>query len=253
MQKLPFRSFDKCLLHAYSMPRNVLIAACNGNQAQQVSLLWSVYSHGKEECPGQCQKPCKLSHDLRSNWFKDSHTEEQSPMEGKGDWGPLWNKGRAWSSTRTQDSVVLTCQKGNLDFDEGSGRDQAAQRSSVEHTEIERGVDPSTKSYYMRVWESLNSPASTVTSSGALWMSDLRCRVLIDGEPSCWRLWWVQTRRVCMAVVKGMSPGGRKPGLESQLCHAWARQLWASGVISVFRCKMSMIIIESNLLDCCDY
>lgn len=68
-------------------------------------------------------------------------------MEGKGDWGPLWNKGRVWSSTTTQGSVVLTCQKGDLDFNEGSGRAQAAQRSSVEHTEIERGVDPKAKSY----------------------------------------------------------------------------------------------------------
>lgn len=68
-------------------------------------------------------------------------------MKGNGARGPLWNKGRVWSSTRMprtwQGSVVLPCGKGDLGFSEGSGSSGVFSA----HPELECGVEANTKSY----------------------------------------------------------------------------------------------------------
>lgn len=49
----------------------------------------------------------KLRHDLRSEWLKDFHTEEQSPMEENGEWGPPWSKSSVAISKNTRETTKL--------------------------------------------------------------------------------------------------------------------------------------------------
>lgn len=112
-------------------------------------------------------KTDKLRPDLMSNWLKDFHTEEQSPMVGNGEWGPPWSKGKVWPSARPpgklQSSVILVCRKGDLGCNEESG----SSWSSVVPTRAQVQYSTNTKSYWMQVWECLKLLASTMASSVA--------------------------------------------------------------------------------------